>query len=64
VRYPAVHARSSPLIRAGHALGEEGGVMSESGTKGKAATVSKSGETGHELLRRTRQIMRRRFPAG
>lgn len=38
--------------------------MSESGTKGKAATVSKSGETGHELLRRTRQIMRRRFPAG
>ncbi len=37
--------------------------MSESGTKGKAATASKSGETARELLRRTKQITRRKFPA-
>ncbi len=37
--------------------------MSELGTKGKAATVSKSGETARELLRRTKQITRRKFPA-
>jgi len=37
--------------------------MSESGAKGKAASASKSGETARELLRRTKQVTRRKFPA-
>ncbi len=37
--------------------------MSESGAKGKPASASKSGETARELLRRTKQITRRKFPA-
>jgi hypothetical protein len=37
--------------------------MSESGAKGKSGTESKSGETARELLRRTKQITRRKFPA-
>jgi transposase-like protein len=37
--------------------------MSESGAKGKSGTGSKSGETAPELLRRTKQITRRKFPA-
>jgi transposase len=37
--------------------------MSGSGSKGKAATMSKSGETARELLRPTKQITRRKFPA-
>jgi rare lipoprotein A len=38
-------------------------MMSESGSKGTSARAAKSGETARALLRRTRQITRRKFPA-
>ncbi len=37
--------------------------MSESGSRGPAARAAKSGETARALLRRTKQITRRKFPA-
>ncbi len=37
--------------------------MSDPASKGKRSATSKSGETARELLRRTRQITRRKFPA-
>ena len=38
-------------------------MMSESGSKGTAARAAKSGETARALVRRTKQITRRKFPA-
>ncbi len=38
-------------------------MMSESSSKGTAARAAKSGETARALLRRTKQITRRKFPA-
>jgi len=38
-------------------------MMSESGSKGTSARAAKSGETARALLRRTKQITRRKFPA-
>jgi len=38
-------------------------MMSESDSKGTAARAAKSGETARALVRRTKQITRRRFPA-
>jgi hypothetical protein len=37
--------------------------MSETGAKGKSGTGSKSSDTARELLRRTKQTTRRKFPA-
>jgi hypothetical protein len=38
-------------------------MMSESDSEGTAARAAKSGETARALLRRTKQITRRKFPA-
>ena len=38
-------------------------MMSESGSMGTLARVAKSGETARALVRRTKQITRRKFPA-
>jgi transposase-like protein len=37
--------------------------MTESGSKSASARAARSGETARELLRRSRQITRRKFPA-
>jgi transposase len=37
--------------------------MSDPTPKGRRSATSKGGETARELLRRTKQITRRRFPA-